>query len=106
MRYGRLAELWIGPVELFRSSSPDLKIRAVKVERPLKLGKGPEGAPTPLEGLFEAASQLTARLTREMILASSIAVSRFRAKSVGHMLPSSRLARSLKPSVAYRVLNF
>ena len=30
----------------------------------------------------------------------------FSANSVGHMAPSSRFALSLKPSVAYRVLNF
>jgi hypothetical protein len=29
-----------------------------------------------------------------------------RAKEVGHMVPSSRFAASLKPNVAYRVLNF
>src|SRR5436309_9245600 len=39
-------------------------------------------------------------------LASSAAVNPFRAKAVGHRAPSSRFALSLKPSVAYLVLNF
>jgi hypothetical protein len=33
-------------------------------------------------------------------------VNSFSAKEVGHMVPSSRFAASLKPNVAYRVLNF
>src|SRR5512135_2021535 len=41
-----------------------------------------------------------------MILASSAAVKSFSAKATGHMAPSSRFARSLKPSVAYLALNF
>jgi serine/threonine protein kinase len=45
-------------------------------------------------------------LTSAPILASSVAVSSFSAKAVGHMWPSSRFALSLKPSVAYLVLNF
>jgi hypothetical protein len=45
-------------------------------------------------------------LTRAPILASSSAVSLVRAKPAGHMVPSSRFAWSLKPSVAYRPLNF
>src|SRR5947209_13389605 len=40
------------------------------------------------------------------MLASSAAVNSVRAKAVGHMAPSSRFASSLKPSVAYLVLNF
>src|SRR5439155_1830217 len=40
------------------------------------------------------------------ILASSVAVNPFSAKAVGHMEPSSRFALSLKPNVAYLVLNF
>src|SRR5437868_1417681 len=40
------------------------------------------------------------------IRASSAAVNSFRAKAVGHMAPSSRFALSLKPKVAYLVLNF
>src|SRR3989475_8334239 len=50
--------------------------------------------------------QLTAFLTSALILASSVAVNSFRAKTTGHRAPSSRIAASLKPSVAYRVLNF
>ena len=52
------------------------------------------------------APQPTAFLTSAPIRASSTAVSAFNANAVGHMLPSSRLALSLKPNVAYRVLNF
>src|SRR5262245_9544130 len=48
----------------------------------------------------------TAFFTSAPILASSAAVSSFSAKAVGHMAPSSRFASSLKPSVAYLVLNF
>src|SRR5437016_10537878 len=51
-------------------------------------------------------SQLTALFTSAPILASSAAVNFFSAKAVGHMWPSSRVALSLKPSVAYLVLNF
>src|SRR2546426_5686937 len=50
--------------------------------------------------------QLTAFFTSALILASSVAVNSFRAKTTGHMAPSSRFAASLKPSVAYLVLNF
>src|SRR5437870_5438407 len=50
--------------------------------------------------------QLTAFFTSAPILASSAAVNSFSAKAVGHMAPSSRFAWSLKPSVAYLVLNF
>src|SRR5437867_3197617 len=50
--------------------------------------------------------QLTAFFTSALILASSAAVNSFRAKTTGHMAPSSRFAASLKPSVAYLVLNF
>src|SRR5207249_1914630 len=50
--------------------------------------------------------QLTAFFTSAPIFASSAAVSSFSAKAVGHMWPSSRFALSLKPSVAYLVLNF
>ena len=49
--------------------------------------------------------QLTAFLTRALILASSAGVSSFSAKEVGHMAPSSRFAVSLKPKVAYLALN-
>lgn len=50
--------------------------------------------------------QRTARRSSPRILASAAAVSSFSAKAVGHMWPSSRAALSLKPKVAYRVLNF
>jgi hypothetical protein len=50
--------------------------------------------------------QLTACFTSAAILASSAAVSSVSAKAVGHIVPSSRVAPSLKPSVAYLVLNF
>src|SRR5207249_7074744 len=51
-------------------------------------------------------SQLTAFFTSAPILASSAAVNSFSAKAVGHMAPSPRFALSLKPNVAYLVLNF
>ena len=51
-------------------------------------------------------AQLTDRFTRSAIRASSSAVSSVRANAFGHMVPSSRFAVSVKPSVAYLVLNF
>src|SRR5713101_2306399 len=54
----------------------------------------------------ELSPQLTALFTSATILASSAAVNPFSAKAAGHMLPSSRFALSLKPNVAYLVLNF
>ena len=54
----------------------------------------------------ELGPQPTAFFTSAPILASAAAVSSVRAKAVGHMAPSSRFALSLKPSVAYLVLNF
>src|SRR3972149_1031627 len=53
----------------------------------------------------ELGPQLTAFFTSAPILASSAAVNSVRAKEVGHMAPSSRLASSLKPNVAYLDLN-
>src|SRR3981189_2388768 len=50
--------------------------------------------------------QLAAFFTSAPILASSAAVHSVRAKAVGHIAPSSRFALSLKPNVAYLVLNF
>src|SRR5205085_7227058 len=50
--------------------------------------------------------QRTAFFTSAPILSSSAAVNSVSAKAVGHMWPSSRVAWSLKPSVAYLVLNF
>jgi hypothetical protein len=58
---------------------------------------GPHGEPK---------RQLTAFFTSALILASSVAVNCLSAKDVGHMAPSSSFAVSLKPSVAYFVLNF
>src|SRR6266576_6129178 len=54
----------------------------------------------------EISPQLVAFFTSAPILASSAVVNSFSAKPVGHMWPSSRFALSLKPNVAYRVLNF
>ena len=51
------------------------------------------------------APQLTAFLMSSAMRFSSADVSSERAKAVGHIVPSSSLASSLKPSVAYRVLN-
>src|SRR5438093_2780185 len=50
--------------------------------------------------------QLTAFFTSATILASSVAVNSLRANATGHRAPSSRFAVSLKPKVAYLVLNF
>src|SRR5690348_6092396 len=50
--------------------------------------------------------QLDAFFTSAPIFASSAAVNSFSAKAVGHRAPSSRFASSLKPNVAYLVLNF
>src|SRR5574341_2204700 len=54
----------------------------------------------------ELSPQLTAFFTSAAILASSAALNSFSANAVGHMAPSSRFASSLKPNVAYLVLNF
>jgi hypothetical protein len=51
-------------------------------------------------------SQLIALFTSSLILFSSVPVHDVSANSTGHMAPSSRFALSLKPSVAYLVLNF
>src|SRR5438128_2132276 len=50
--------------------------------------------------------QPTAFFTSAPILASSAAVNSVSAKATGHTAPSSRFAASLKPNVAYLVLNF
>src|SRR5512132_3530483 len=50
--------------------------------------------------------QRTAFFTSAAIFFSSAAVNSFSAKEVGHMAPSSRLASSSKPNVAYLELNF
>src|SRR3954471_2234868 len=52
------------------------------------------------------ARQATAVFTRSAILVSTSAVNSLSANEVGHMAPASRFALSLKPSVAYLVLNF
>jgi len=54
----------------------------------------------------ERSLQPTAFFTSALILASSVAVNFFNANATGHRTPSSRFAASLKPSVAYLVLNF
>src|SRR5437867_367673 len=72
-------------------------------------GSGIQGLP----GMHDAPNsatdtrpQLTAFFTSALILASSVGVNSFRAKTTGHRAPSSRFAASLKPNVAYLVLNF
>ena len=47
-----------------------------------------------------------ALLTRSTISLSTVSVISVMAKDVGHMLPRSSFALSLKPSVAYLLLNF
>jgi len=47
-----------------------------------------------------------ALLTNAAILSSSAVVISFSAKAVGHMAPSSSLALSVNPRVAYLDLNF
>ena len=53
----------------------------------------------------EREPQLTAFFTSSPIRFSSAAVSFVSANEVGHMVPSSIIASSLKPRVEYRVLN-
>src|SRR6266487_2470926 len=62
--------------------------------------------PSRRHGSLRLSPQLTAFFTSAPILASSAVVNSFSAKEVGHMAPSSRFALSLKPNVAYLVLNF
>src|SRR5204863_7182755 len=74
-------------------------------------GSGAERPPHGGAGAYpwpwgELSPQLAAFFTSAPILASSVAVNSFSAKATGHMAPSSRFAASLKPSVAYLVLNF
>ena len=47
----------------------------------------------------------TAFLTSVRSFFSSAAVRSFSAKAIGHMVPWSRFALSLKPNIAYRSLN-
>ncbi len=51
-------------------------------------------------------AQLAAFLTNAPIFASTSLVNSFSANEAGHMAPSSSLAVSLKPKVAYLTLNF
>src|SRR6267378_4398077 len=71
-------------------------------------GRGASFRPHPGFGAspWRAQSQLTALFTSAPILASSAGDNSFNAKTTGHMAPSSRFAASLKPRVAYLVLNF
>src|SRR2546425_6792064 len=69
------------------------------------LARGP-AVPTGAGPVIDLSPQLTAFLTSAPILASSSAGNFVRAKAVGHMVASSRGAASLKPNVAYLVLNF
>ena len=62
--------------------------------------------PTPSRGSVRLGPQRTAFFTGAAIRASSAAVTSVSAKAVGSMVPSSRFAESLKPNVAYLVLNF
>src|SRR5215467_6180410 len=71
---------------------------------------GVEEDPVPLcsgrDVTADGEPQLTAFFTSAAILASTAAVSFVTAKETGHISPSSIFALSLKPSVAYLVLNF
>src|SRR5437879_4350218 len=67
-------------------------------------GRGVGKSTTP--GGREKHAYFTAFFTSAAILASSVAVNPFSANAFGHMAPSSRFALSLKPNVAYLVLNF
>src|SRR3954453_6367216 len=67
-------------------------------------GRGPR--PVRTGGSGEISPQLTAFFTSSTIFASSVAVNSLSAKATGHREPSSRFALSLKPKVAYLVLNF
>jgi hypothetical protein len=66
----------------------------------------PRADPSGSVFLLVMAGQLTAFFTSAAMLASTSAVNSVRAKATGHMAPSSRFALSLKPNVAYLVLNF
>jgi hypothetical protein len=68
---------------------------------PFALGGAPSGGAGCGLGV-----QLTAFFTSAAMLFSSAAVSRLSANEVGHMLPWSRFADSLKPNDAYLSLNF
>src|SRR6266540_7157618 len=79
----------------FAASTGSLGVTVGNVQRPATVSFG-----------LRASPQLTALFTSAAILFSSAAVNSVRAYEVGHMSPSSRLAASWKPNVAYRALNF
>src|SRR6516162_5275798 len=81
--------------------SPNLVFRILPAPEPVNPTCPLETGPARL-----LSPQLTAFFTSAAILASSAAVNSLSAKAVGHMAPSSRFALSLKPNVAYLVLNF
>src|SRR6516162_2510199 len=81
--------------------SPNLVFRILPAPEPVNPTCPLETGPARL-----LSPQLTAFFTSAAILASSAAVNSFSAKAVGHRWPSSRFALSLKPNVAYLVLNF
>ena len=62
------------------------------------------GSSYDIGGGFRLSPQLTACFTSAAILASSAAVNSVSANATGHMAPSSRLAATSKPKVAYRDL--
>src|SRR5438128_11593335 len=82
-----------------RPDGEDVRTRCVEdpLDADLELARRGDG------GLVH---QPTAFFTSAPILASSAAVSFVSAKATGHMEPSSSLALSLKPNIAYRSLNF
>src|SRR3954468_11904613 len=62
------------------------------------------GWPGQISGGFRYSA--AAFFTRPRMSASTAGVRSVRAKQVGHMVPSSSVAASSKPKVAYLVLNF
>src|SRR5690606_11001523 len=106
------------PVDLQERSAPPSGWRTSaactsRVHPPVerrRYGREPAPLQAPTERLprslqIETCHARTARFTSSAILASSSGPNPFTAKAVGHMLPSSRCAESLKPNVAYRVPN-
>src|SRR6266508_2901337 len=89
------------------SSSPEYVAGLLRREPRIAPGRPTlRPGPAPSRGSVKLSPQLTAFFTSAPIFFSSAAVSPFSAKEVGHMAPSSRFALSLKPNVAYLVLNF
>src|SRR5438105_617324 len=72
--------------------------------RRVELADGRGASPDRFRG--QRALQLTAFFTSAPIFASAAAFSSFSANATGHAPPSSRFAASLKPNVAYLLLNF